>query len=227
MVRDGYFYGAGCLLAAGVIAWLAAWPYAVPLLLLAAFFLWFFRDPERQIPTVPGAVVSPGDGKVTDVSVVSTGGTSLGTPRNRISIFLNVFDVHVNRSPIAGVIREVRYQRGKFLNAMGAHSAEENEQNIVTVEGDGRTVIFKQIAGLIARRIVFSLKVGDHVACGQRVGLIKFGSRVDVLFDQDAAIQVKPGDRVKGGATILALLPIVSAPTQPVHAGGAGEREAD
>jgi phosphatidylserine decarboxylase len=145
-----------------------------------------------------------------------------GTPRNRISIFLSVFDVHVNRSPIAGVIRDVRYRRGKFLNAMGANSAEENEQNIVTVEGDGRTVIFKQIAGLIARRIVFNFKVGDHVACGERVGLIKFGSRVDVLFDRDAAIQVKSGDRVKGGATVLALLPVA----QPVHAGTAGEREA-
>ena len=222
MVRDGYFYGVGCLLAAGVIAWLAAWPYAVPVLLLAAFFLWFFRDPERQIPETAGAVVSPGDGKVTDVSVVTSDGASDGIPRNRISIFLSVFDVHVNRSPIAGVIRDVRYQRGKFLNAMGAHSAEENEQNVVTVEGEGRTVIFKQIAGLIARRIVFNFKVGDHLACGERVGLIKFGSRVDVLFDRDAAIQVKPGDRVKGGATVLALLPIV----QPVHAATAGEREA-
>jgi phosphatidylserine decarboxylase len=222
MVRDGYFYGAGCLLAAVIIAWLAAWPYAIPVLLLAAFFLWFFRDPERRIPTVPGAVVSPGDGKVTDVSLVTSG----GTPRNRISIFLSVFDVHVNRSPIAGVIRDVRYQRGKFLNAMQANSAEENEQNIVTVEGqiEGqvRTVIFKQIAGLIARRIIFNFKRGDHVACGERVGLIKFGSRVDVLFDRDAAIQVKPGDRVKGGATVLAVLPV----TQPVHAGTAGEREA-
>lgn len=210
MVRDGYFYGAGCLLAAGVIAWLAAWPYAVPLLLLAAFFLWFFRDPERQIPTIAGAVVSPGDGRVTDVSVVTFGGTS----RNRISIFLSVFDVHVNRAPIKGVIRDVRYQRGKFINAMAANSAEENEQNIVTVEGDGRTVIFKQIAGLIARRIVFNFKVGDNVDRGARVGLIKFGSRVDVLFDRDAAIQVKPGDRVKGGATVLALLPVA----EPVHA---------
>jgi phosphatidylserine decarboxylase len=218
MVRDGYFYGLGCLLAAGIIAWLTPWPYAIPLLLLAAFFLWFFRDPERQIPTLHGAVVSPGDGKVTDVSLA----TADGTPRNRISIFLSVFDVHVNRSPIAGVIRDVRYQRGKFLNAMSSHSVEENEQNIVTVEADGRTVIFKQIAGLIARRIVFNFKVGDHVACGERVGLIKFGSRVDVLFDRDAAIQVKLGDRVQGGATVLALLPV----TQPVPVGGAREREA-
>jgi phosphatidylserine decarboxylase len=221
MVRDGYFYGAGCVLAAGVVAWLAEWPYAIPLLLLAAFFLWFFRDPERQVLGTAATVipiVSPGDGKVTDVSVVTTGETSW----NRISIFLSVFDVHVNRSPITGVIRDVRYQRGKFLNAMAANSAEENEQNIVTVEGGGRTVIFKQIAGLIARRIVFNFKVGDHVACGERVGLIKFGSRVDVLFDRDAAIQVKVGDRVKGGATVLALLPVVQPVAQPVHAGSAG-----
>src|ERR1700704_6028991 len=214
MVRDGYFYGAGCLLAAVIIAWLAAWPYAIPVLLLGAFFLWFFRDPERQIPTLPGAIVSPGDGKVTDVSLVTSG----GTPRNRISIFLSVFDVHVNRSPIAGVIRDVRYQRGKFLNAMTANSAEENEQNIVTVEGEGRTVVFKQIAGLLARRIVFNRKVGDQVARGERIGLIKFGSRVDVLVDGDAAIQVKVGDRVKGGASVVALLPVAVAP-EPILTG--------
>jgi len=218
MVRDGYFYGVGCLLAAGVIAWLAAWPYAIPALLLAAFLLQFFRDPERQIPADAGAVVSPGDGKVTDVSAVDAGGIA----RTRISIFLSVFDVHVNRSPIGGAIRDVRYQRGKFLNAMGANSAEENEQNIVTVEGEGRTVIFKQIAGLLARRIVFDRKVGDTVARGERIGLIKFGSRVDVLLDRDAAIQVKPGDRVKGGASILALLPV----TQTVEAPLVGHREA-
>src|SRR6195256_51289 len=196
MVRDGYFYGAGCLLAAVIIAWLAAWPYAIPVLLLGAFFLWFFRDPERQIPTLPGAIVSPGDGKVTDVSLVTSG----GTPRNRISIFLSVFDVHVNRSPIAGVIRDIRYQRGKFLNAMNVASAEHNEQNIVTLEGDGQTVVFKQIAGLLARRIVFYPKVGDRLERGQRVGLIKFGSRVDVLIDSAANLNVKVGDRVRGGA---------------------------
>jgi len=218
MVRDGYFYGAGCILAAAVLVWLTAWPYAIPVLLLAAFFLWFFRDPERVIPQAAGAVVSPGDGKVTAVSAVTVD----GVPRNRISIFLSVFDVHVNRSPIAGVIRDARYQRGKFLNAMGANSAEENEQNIVTVEGDGRTVVFKQIAGLLARRIVFNLKIGDRVTRGQRVGLIKFGSRVDVVLDADANIQVKPGDRVKGGASVLAVLPVVATP-EPVLS---GQREA-
>jgi phosphatidylserine decarboxylase len=218
MVRDGYFYGAGCLLAAILLAWLAAWPYAIPALLLAAFFLWFFRDPERQIPAIAGAVVSPGDGRVTDVSTVSAGGVAL----RRISIFLSVFDVHVNRSPIAGVIREVRYQRGKFLNAMGANSAAENEQNIVTVQGDEHTVVFKQIAGLLARRIVFTPKVGDRVARGERIGLIKFGSRVDILLDPDAAIQVKPGDRVKGGASVVALLAV--AP--PLETSLAGQLEA-
>jgi len=218
MVRDGYFYGAGCLLAAGVLAWLAAWPYAIPVVMLGAFFLWFFRDPERQIPAIPGGVVSPGDGKVTDVSTVKVGGAQ----KSRVSIFLSVFDVHVNRSPVAGVIRDVRYQRGKFLNAMGAPSAELNEQNIVTVEGEGRTVVFKQIAGLLARRIVFDRNVGDTVARGERVGLIKFGSRVDVLLDEDAVIHVKRGEHVKGGASLLAVLPVAQAAEPSL----AGQREA-
>ena len=171
-------------------------------LLLALFFLWFFRDPERAIPDAAGALVSPGDGKVTDVSFVTTNGEK----QARISIFLSVFDVHVNRSPIAGVVREVRYQRGKFLNAMNRASAEQNEQNIVRMEGDGQVVVFKQIAGLLARRIVFHPKVGDRLERGQRVGLIKFGSRVDVLFDAAAVLQVKVGDRVRGGASVLAYL---------------------
>jgi len=204
MVRDGYFYGIGSAIAAALIIWFAAWPYAIPVLLLGAFCVWFFRDPKRQIPSLAGAIVSPGDGKVTEVATISSARGQL----TRISIFLNVFNVHVNRSPIAGVIREVRYQRGKFMNAMGANSAEENEQNVVTVEGDGRVVVFKQIAGLIARRIVFDKTVGDMVARGERIGLIKFGSRVDVVFDHDAAIQVKVGDHVKGGSTVLAVLPV-------------------
>jgi phosphatidylserine decarboxylase len=166
------------------------------------FFLWFFRDPERAIPDAAGAVVSPGDGKVTDVSMVTVGREE----QARISIFLSVFDVHVNRSPIPGVVSEVRYQRGKFLNAMNQASAEQNEQNIVRVEGDGQVVVFKQIAGLLARRIVFHPKVGDRLERGQRVGLIKFGSRVDVLVESTAVLQVKVGDRVRGGASVLAYL---------------------
>jgi phosphatidylserine decarboxylase len=202
MVRDGYLYALALLAAAVLVGWFAQPAWAVAPLLLALFFLWFFRDPERAIPDAAGALVSPGDGKVTDVSFVMTSGER----QARISIFLSVFDVHVNRSPIAGVVREVRYQRGTFLNAMNQASADENEQNLVRVEGDGQVVVFKQIAGLLARRIVFHPKVGDRLERGQRVGLIKFGSRVDVLFDASAVLQVKVGDRVRGGASVLAYL---------------------
>jgi phosphatidylserine decarboxylase len=201
MVSDGYYYGLGFGAAALLLGWLTSPVWAVPAVLLACFFLWFFRDPDREIPLIDGAVVSPGDGKVTEVSRVRANGAD----RLRISIFLSVFDVHVNRSPIAGVIRDARYQRGKFINAMSAESAAENEQNIVTVEGEGHTVVFKQIAGLLARRIVFTKNVGDRVERGERVGLIKFGSRVDVLLDPSAIPQVKVGDRVRGGASIVAL----------------------
>jgi phosphatidylserine decarboxylase len=201
MVTEGYYYGGSLLLAAILIAWLAAPVWSIPALLLAGFFLWFFRDPERTIPA-GAAVVSPADGKVTAVSALDVNGVQ----HTRISIFLNVFDVHVNRSPISGVINEVLYRRGKFLNAMNAASAEQNEQNIVTVEGGGQTVVFKQIAGLLARRIVFNKKTGDRVERGERVGLIKFGSRVDVILPAAAVVQVAVGDRVKGGASVLAQL---------------------
>ena len=202
MVRDGYFYALGLIVAAIVVGWAARPGWALVPLFLASFFLWFFSDPERAIPKTAGAVVSPADGKVTDVSWVTTGGEK----QARISIFLSVFDVHVNRSPIAGIVRDVRYQKGKFLNAMNQASAEENEQNVVRVEGDGQVVIFKQIAGLLARRIVFHPKVGDRLERGQRVGLIKFGSRTDILLNSTASLQVKVGDRVRGGASILAYL---------------------
>jgi len=202
MVRDGYFYALGFIAATVLVGWFAQPAWAVAPLMLALFFLWFFRDPERVIPDAAGAVVSPGDGKVTDASIVTVDGQK----QARISIFLSVFDVHVNRSPVAGIVGEVRYQRGQFLNAMSQTSAEQNEQNIVRVEGDGQVVVFKQIAGLLARRIVFYPKVGDRLERGQRVGLIKFGSRVDVLFDAAAELQVKVGDRVRGGASVLAYL---------------------
>jgi phosphatidylserine decarboxylase len=203
MVRDGYFYGLA-LIAAGIFVGGFMGPvWAIVPFALAGFFLWFFRDPERTIPDLPGVLVSPADGKVTDVSPVAVDGEKW----TRISIFLNVFDVHVNRSPISGIVREVRYQQGKFLNAMNQESAVRNEQNIVRMEGEGQTVIFKQIAGLLARRIVSHPKIGDKLKRGQRVGLIKFGSRVDVLFDSAATMQVKVGDRVRGGASILARLP--------------------
>jgi phosphatidylserine decarboxylase len=210
MVRDGFYYALGLIAVAALVGWLAGLPYALAPLVLAAFFLWFFRDPERAIPPEPGAVVSPADGKVTDVSAEPN-----GRPGTRISIFLSVFDVHVNRSPVAGVITNIEYRHGRFRNALSAASAVENEQNIVTVEGEGHTVIFKQIAGVLARRIVFTKQLGDSVARGERVGLIKFGSRTDVLLDRAADVRVAVGDRVRGGATVLAYLP----PAEPAGAG--------
>ena len=208
MVRDGYLYAAGMLAAALILGWLTSPAFLVLPVLLAGFFLWFFRDPERAIPALAGAIVSPADGKVTDVSTVYLD----GVPRTRVSIFLNVFDVHVNRAPIAGVIRAAEYRRGQFRNAMDAACVEHNEQNIVTVEGGGHTVIFKQIAGLLARRIVFTKRVGDPVARGERVGMIKFGSRVDVILAPEVRLEVKIGDHVRGGASILAMAPVAAEP---------------
>jgi phosphatidylserine decarboxylase len=207
MVRDGYFYALGCLAAALLLGWLTVPAVAAIPLVLGAFFLWFFRDPERQIPPEAGAIVSPADGLVTAVAQIQHN----GEPLTRISIFLNVFNVHVNRSPISGVIADVKYIRGKFGNAMGAISADENEQNVVTVRGEVGEVVFKQIAGLLARRIVFTKKVGDAVARGERVGLIKFASRVDVILPATMTVQVRVGDKVAGGCSSLALAPVSAA----------------
>ena len=210
MVRDGIYYGLAFLLVAAVVGWLAMPALAVIPVLLAAFFMWFFRDPERRIPAIQGAIVSPADGKVTDISVLQVDGEA----RTRISIFLSVFNVHVNRSPVSGVIEEVRYQKGKFGNAMGAISAEANEQNIVTMRGDAGVVVFKQIAGLLARRIVFNKKVGDRLERGERVGLIKFGSRTDVIFPANAEMKVRVGENVKGGSTVLAIAQPLTEPSR-------------
>ena len=202
MVRDGYYYGAVLIAAAGLVAWLTRPSWAIVPLVLAAFFLWFFRDPERVIPSEAGAVVSPADGKVTSVATVQVNGETF----KNISIFLNVFNVHVNRSPVSGIVRGARYEHGKYLNAMNPACAEQNERNTVTIEGEGHRVILKQIAGLLARRIVFTKRVGDSVRRGERVGLIKFGSRTDVLLEPSAEVAVKVGDNVKGGSSILAFL---------------------
>jgi phosphatidylserine decarboxylase len=205
MVRDGYIYGLGLLAVALVVAWAThGWVWAIVPVVLAAFFLWFFRDPQREIPAAIGLIVSPGDGLVTEAVTFATP----EGPKQRISIFLSVFDVHVNRSPIAGVLTKVQYQKGRYLNAMNPASADRNEQNVVTVRGEGFEVTFKQIAGLLARRIVFNLREGNSVERGQRVGLIKFGSRVDVVVPAEAALQVKVGQRVRGGASVLAMMPV-------------------
>ena len=201
LVIDGIYYAAALAAGGGVVTYLTNWYWALPLYILAAFCLYFFRDPNREVPPGPVAV-SPADGKVVVVKEENGG--------QRISIFLNVFDVHVNRTPIPGRVVDVHYQEGQFLVASKEAASHSNEQNTITVEGTvgGKTtrIAFKQIAGLIARRIVCYKKSGDTVDAGERVGLIKFGSRVDVQFDAAAALQVKVGDRVRGGASVLAYL---------------------
>ena len=195
IVSTGIYYALALCAAGALVGWLAGLWFAAPMALLALFCLYFFRDPEREIPSGPVAV-SPADGKV--VAVKPEGGC------NRLSIFLNVFDVHVNRTPIGGSIEKVQYREGKFLVASREECSRDNEQNIVTVTGDGTTVIFKQIAGLIARRIVFDKKPGDHVAIGERIGLIKFGSRCDVLLGPEWEITVRLGQRVAAGSSVIA-----------------------
>ena len=203
-MRDGYFYALGMGVIA-VLLWLLT--QKVPLILLplmlALCFLWFFRDPERVIPTEPGAIVSPADGVITQSEWIETSSGS----RLRLSIFLSIFDVHVNRAPISGTVRAVEYREGDFMNAMSAMSAVTNEQTLVIIDAGDCEVSYKQIAGLLARRIICTVKVGDRVERGQRVGMIKFGSRVDVLIPADAVPKVGVATHVRGGSTVLAIMP--------------------
>jgi phosphatidylserine decarboxylase len=204
MVRDGFYYGISLLVVAVIVWFGTRWVSltAIPVL-LAAFFLWFFRDPERAIPEGDGLIVSPGDGKVEEAEWIETTSGS----RFRISIFLSVVDVHVNRTPIGGKVTLSEYREGGFLNAMNPESAVLNEQTLITIDDGVHSVSFKQIAGLLARRIICDLKVGDVVKRGQRMGLIKFGSRVDVLMPADVELKVQKGDRVVGGVSVLGVLP--------------------
>ena len=205
MVKDGIWYGLGLAVITAALWFMTqTWWLMAPPVLLAIFLMWFFRDPNRSIPMMPGAIVSPADGIVTEAEWVET---TLGS-RLRLSIFLNVFDVHVNRSPIAGTVALVEYREGGFMNAMKPESGLTNEQTMIQVDGDGYQVAFKQIAGLLARRIVCNVKAGDKVQRGERIGLIKFGSRCDVLIPADATLKVKTGTRVKGGSSVLAMLPV-------------------
>ena len=208
MVAEGYKFAAGPL-AAAFLAVACSWLFgravwfdiaALVFLLLGLFVLYFFRDPERRIPAEPDVVVSPADGRV----VVVTPEDLEGRAGQRISIFLSVFDVHVNRAPVAGTIAGLDYRRGSFHGAMFARASEENEQNVIRMATPRGEMVFKQIAGLIARRILFWKKRGETVALGERVGMIRFGSRVDVWLPAAAEIAVRTGDTVRGGSSILA-----------------------
>ena len=196
MVADGIYYALALSAGGALVAWLTRPWFGLPLFVLALFCLYFFRDPERNIPAGRVAV-SPADGKVVAVRIESPTVT-------RVSIFLNIFDVHVNRTPISGKITDVEYHKGQFLVASKEEASAQNEQNTITVEGDGTRVRFKQIAGLIARRIVFNKKPGDTVRAGERIGMIKFGSRMDVEFGPEWEILVKPGMHVAAGSSVIA-----------------------
>jgi phosphatidylserine decarboxylase len=203
MVKEGYYFGLPLVVLGGVF-YLFHWNVAAVLAVLLALFVFsFFRDPERLVPADTGAVVSPGDGRV----VVVTEEEHAGRPGKRVSIFLAVWNVHVNRSPAAGTITKLEYRPGKFLAAMRERASVENEQNVFTLSTDAGEIVFKQIAGLIARRVVSWKKTGDKVVRGERIGLVRFGSRVDLWVPKEAEILVKLGDNVKGGSSVLAQWP--------------------
>jgi len=200
MVREGYIFASVPVLL-GAVALALEW--RVPggiLLFLGGFVLYFFRDPERAVPADPAAVVSPADGRVMEI-VEETLGTRVG---RRISIFLAVWDVHVNRAPCAGRIRQVEYRPGRFLAAMRSRASAENEQNVFHLETERGEIVFKQIAGWIARRVLSWKSAGDVVATGERVGMIRFGSRMDAWLTLEAEILVRPGQHVAGGSSTLA-----------------------
>jgi phosphatidylserine decarboxylase len=195
------------LLVLGGVAFFLHWNVAAAILVfLALFVFYFFRDPERVIPSDPGAVVSPADGRI----VVITDEELAGRPGKRISIFLAIWNVHVNRSPAAGTVTRMEYRPGKFLAAMVAPASAENEQNVISLSTASGEMMFKQIAGLIARRVVCWKKPGDVVQRGERIGLVRFGSRVDLWVPRDSEILVKLGDNVKGGSSVLARWPAVA-----------------
>jgi len=201
IAREGWPFILPLLVLGGLMALRFPWPGGA-LLLMGAFCAFFFRDPERTVPQGPGLVVAPADGKVVRV-IPAAESEGLGAGATQLSIFLSVFDVHVNRAPVAGRVASAEYNPGQFLPAFDHKASERNEQTRIRLEGD-ETVVFKQIAGLIARRIVFRPEPGDRVERGERVGLIKFGSRVDVLLPAGFELRVGVGDRVSAGSSVIA-----------------------
>ncbi len=196
IVSDGIYYALALTAAGLALAYFLAPSTGIICFALAAFCLYFFRDPERVAPA-GDFLLAPADGKVVSIREMASG-------EMRISIFLNIFNVHVNRTPIPGVVREVVYREGKFLVASHEAASADNEQNTLVVEGNGTRVVCRQIAGLIARRIICFKKAGDSLAPAERIGYIKFGSRVDVLYGPEWATTVKVGDKVSAGTSILA-----------------------
>jgi len=203
MVKEGYYFGLPPLLAGGAGFLLHWYLTAAVLVFLALFVFSFFRDPDRVIPVEPGAIVSPADGRV----VVVTEEKNAGRPGQRLSIFLAIWNVHVNRAPAAGTITNVEYRPGKFFAAMRERASLENEQNVFTLSTEAGEMIFKQIAGLIARRVVSWKRPSEQVVRGERIGLVRFGSRVDVWLPKGAEIVVKVGEHVKGGSSLIARWP--------------------
>ncbi|HEX5706748.1 MAG TPA: phosphatidylserine decarboxylase [Pyrinomonadaceae bacterium] len=200
MARDGILWVLVPLVAGAAAAAYGLWLVAVPLFLLAAFMAYFFRDPHRVSPDDPAVVVSPADGRVTRVEKVSPADDHSPT---LVSIFLSPFDVHINRSPIAGEVTDVVYTKGRFRMATREDASIVNEQNALTIRGERVTVVCKQIAGILARRIVCWKHPGQHVALGERIGLIKFSSRTDLLLPPEIEVRVKAGERVRGGVTVV------------------------
>ena len=204
LAKDGFIFILPLLIIT-VLMFLISFYWATAIFGLGFLFVtWFFRDPERRIPNEPNVIVSPADGKVTEI--VTENEPINGKLCKRVTIFLSVFNVHVNRVPIEGTIEDIRYNPGKFLAAFNPKASMDNEQNLILIN-NGRTHIFvKQIAGLIARRIVCWPKKGDHYESGQRYGLIRFGSRVDILLPENTKLSVTCGDKVSGGKSIIGYL---------------------
>ncbi|HZB47226.1 MAG TPA: phosphatidylserine decarboxylase family protein [Pyrinomonadaceae bacterium] len=199
-VRDAIPWVLIPVLAALALLWLGLWWLSAPLLLVAAFMAYFFRDPRRAVPAGAGVVVSPADGRVTRVEKVSPADPDSATV---VSIFLSPFDVHINRSPIAGQVTSVNYTKGRFMIATRDEASLVNEQNSLTIRGEKITVTCKQIAGVLARRIVCWKRAGDTLELGERFGLIKFGSRTDLTLPAQVEVLVEVGARVRGGVSLI------------------------
>ncbi|HEY0323677.1 MAG TPA: phosphatidylserine decarboxylase family protein [Pyrinomonadaceae bacterium] len=200
MAREGYPYVIVPVLLALIAAAVGYWPVSIPFIILAAFMAFFFRDPKRAAPTDSSLVVSPADGRVTRIEMLSPGDDQSPAV---VSIFLSPFDVHINRAPVAGTITNVSYTRGKFLMATKEEASLVNEQNALTIRGERVTVVCKQIAGILARRIVCWKHAGDELTLGERFGLIKFSSRTDLILPPEVEVTIKEGTRVRGGVTVI------------------------